>query len=463
MAGSVGCVAVLMGVSLIAQAPADLNEGDRLLPAVALIRGMPRIPRAPHVVTGQSPSTTSDIPLKVDARANIFAAGRQAVPELPGGGGVLPPGFAFTAGPGQVLTVLAASGKGACVDADPTLGPEGGSCIGNGSTDVGAYRGLAGLKHARRQMFLTGVFLSDAEPMDPAPMGLDCTSWTGALEVEPGLGQTFYLGDGLAQGGIPQRIKVPAQATRFFVGIVDGANFNAPEPGYYGDNRGEFSLTLRLQEGQALPTTAVVSPPADSMAPPVVRPKLPPPLPAELTSAHKQAFRQFLKRLKGVPGAHVEERPYLLKERLTLVKADWKRLAPTILPTLTREEQEALTTLVALLETTKGLEASRCAVDAYGLLAGKLPVSWERNLRWADRDVLDAWICVEEGRWAFVPNLAATFVEVLKQGDAEHHKLVPLLRENLQRTVEALRARDKAKAKVQCALLRRLLEELEIT
>lgn len=412
-----------------------------------------------------SAQSAPEFKLRVDARANLFAAGRSAVPEFPGGGGVMPEGIRFEAGAGQVITVLAASGKGTCAGGDPNLGPEGGHCIGNGSTDIGSYRGIAGLKHSRRQMFLAGVFLADGEPVDPAPAVLDCTTWTGAAEVAPGLGQTFYLGDGVAQGGLAQRIVVPAKATRLFVGIVDAAGFTAPEPGYYNDNRGEYSLVLKLHHGRSGGQTPAPQAAAPVAAPqPVVRPKLPPPQPlAQLTPAQQQAFRQMLKRLKGVPSAHVEERPHLQKDRLTLVQADWKRLGPTILEVLNGEEREVATILMELLARTTGLEAARIAVDCYGFLAGKLPVSWERNVRWADRDVLDAWIAAEEGRWSAIPNLAATFVEVLKQGDEQHLKLIPLIRENLQKTVEAIRARDKGKTKVQCALLRRLLEELDIT
>jgi hypothetical protein len=403
--------------------------------------------------------------LKVDARTNLFAAGRAAVPDFPGGGGVMPPGISFAAQPGQIITILSASGRVSCIPIEPNLGSEGGHCCGDGSTDIGSYQGISGMKHARRQMFLAGVFLSDSAPVDPAPPVLDCTTWIGAPEVAPGLAQTFYIGDGVAQGGMAQRILVPRNATRLFLGIVDGYDIHASQPGYYNDNRGELNVALRIHGGSASATAATTPPPppAPPQETPVVHPKLPPPAPVELNAAQKQAFRQFLKRLKGVPAAYVDERPFLQKDRLVLVKADWKRLGPTIMSVLSPEEKEIMNVLMNGLSRVYGLEASRFAVYTYGFLAGKLPVSWERNIRWADRDVLDAWICAEEGRWSSIPNLGSTFTEVLKQGDEEHLKLIPLIRENLQKAQDAIRARDKAKTKLQCALLRKLLEELEIT
>lgn len=203
-------------------------------------------------------------------------------------------------------------------------------------------------------------------------------------------------------------------------------------------------------------------PPPPAVEVPVARPALPPPLPVDLTASQKQTFRQFLKRLKGVPSAWLEGRPSLQKDRLLLVKKDWERVSTVILPLLTPLEKEVLGIQLDGMTRQAGLPGARFALDAYGLLANKLPVSWDRNLRWADRDVMDGWVTAEEGDWQNMPNLAGTFVEVLKQGEAEHLKLIPLLREHLQKYQGAVRARDKAAVQLECSLLRRLLEELDV-
>jgi hypothetical protein len=76
---------------------------------------------------------------------------------------------------------------------------------------------------------LVGVFLTDALPTDPAPTpitygaggnsgGLALTSYS------PGLGQIFWIGDGLTGTGIGaiQQFIVPTGATRLYLGTVDG-------------------------------------------------------------------------------------------------------------------------------------------------------------------------------------------------------------------------------------------------
>lgn len=81
---------------------------------------------------------------------------------------------------------------------------------------------------------LIGVFLSDATPAGQAPAPLDFRPNTTNVpngvsysEVAPSLLQPFFIGDGLASDGTPQQVRVPAGATRLYLGTMDAnASFN---------------------------------------------------------------------------------------------------------------------------------------------------------------------------------------------------------------------------------------------
>jgi hypothetical protein len=93
-------------------------------------------------------------------------------------------------------------------------------------------------------MFLAGVFVGDDEP-NGAPERLEYAG-VGAVadQVEPLLGQTFYVGDGRLPGSDTLREFVPPEgATRLFLGFVDGALYQG-EPGFYGNNVGELQVVV---------------------------------------------------------------------------------------------------------------------------------------------------------------------------------------------------------------------------
>lgn len=81
---------------------------------------------------------------------------------------------------------------------------------------------------------LIGVFLDDQAPAGkPLPAALDFRA-TGNVangvsygELAPQLRQPFFIGDGLASDGTPQQLRVPAGATRLFLGTMDSnSSFN---------------------------------------------------------------------------------------------------------------------------------------------------------------------------------------------------------------------------------------------
>ncbi|MEO5989480.1 MAG: hypothetical protein ABIU54_13295 [Candidatus Eisenbacteria bacterium] len=198
--------------------------------------------------------------LTVPGQANIFGAGH-AVPPAPGGelGGVLPPSYSFAAGAGQVLTFSSVTGTVTCCSSDLITygtGPDGGPWA-TGTTDITSYGGVSGIVHGSRTMFLVGVFLTEAEPTDPAPARLDFSAGAygdGFSAIAPAIGQTFFVGDGMTGTGtgLTQQFMVPSNATRLYLGFADAADFGAPSsaPGYYGDNAGQLMALLDVTTPQ---------------------------------------------------------------------------------------------------------------------------------------------------------------------------------------------------------------------
>ena len=96
-------------------------------------------------------------------------------------------------------------------------------------------------------MWLVGVFLTDAEPT-VAPPRLDFSSTAlghDFLTLSPAIGQTFFIGDGKTASHAGPDFTVPAGATRLFLGLADAYGF-ADEPGTYYDNSGSFTATFKI-------------------------------------------------------------------------------------------------------------------------------------------------------------------------------------------------------------------------
>lgn len=178
--------------------------------------------------------------ITVPAQANIFAAGRSQVPDLRGGGGVLP---VLIEVPDTAKSITFPDVEG-IISANTELfddnGPDGGA---RDSTAIDAYEGISGIVHDNTFLFLVGVFLTDDEPMPPAPERLNVTSAESQVTFPPPqIGQVFYIGDGSSASGVLQRLAIPEEATRLFLGFADTAVEQGP-PGFYDDNEGEITLT----------------------------------------------------------------------------------------------------------------------------------------------------------------------------------------------------------------------------
>jgi len=88
-------------------------------------------------------------------------------------------------------------------------------------------------------MGLVGVFLTNNNPRtQPTPPSLNFS--TDAARnydtINPSIGQTFYIGDGVSDNGVARKIVVPPGATRLFLGTNDSF--------VWRDNGGDFSVNV---------------------------------------------------------------------------------------------------------------------------------------------------------------------------------------------------------------------------
>lgn len=199
---------------------------------------------APHA-TPRCPTDTlgtEDPTGFVPGRANIFGAGHAVAPQPAGdGGGYLPPVWPLPAGTSRIVTFPEVIG---CVNPTSDVG-SGGKWNGPdgdhvGRTDVTSYGGISGIVYQHNEMFLVGVFLSDSEPTGDGPGRLEFKDGQVFDLLEPELGQTFLIGD-----GVGHRYRAPAGATRLFLGFADADAFQGP-PGLYYNNAGELHVTVKI-------------------------------------------------------------------------------------------------------------------------------------------------------------------------------------------------------------------------
>jgi hypothetical protein len=124
-------------------------------------------------------------------------------------------------------TGLVSNGPGQTID-----NPDGGVVI---SHLVGVENGIADATAGVNS--LMGVFLDNAQPnltAAPGPLAFS----PSVLTIAPGLKQPFFIGDGLTGTGTGavQRFIIPSGATRFFLGTMDGFEWN--------NNTGSFDVSV---------------------------------------------------------------------------------------------------------------------------------------------------------------------------------------------------------------------------
>jgi len=178
--------------------------------------------------------------------ANIFAAGLASTPQNHGAS-ELPPTFGFTAGPGKILTIVAASGAtDCCSSSTPSTPPNGGDELSG--TDLNAFEDLSGIALPVSTTFISAVFTNERSSDNAPPADFDYTNvdTTTTVEFSPLLNQVFLVGDGSTSNGTTQSFFVPESATAVSFGVADGFGFTG-NPGAYDGNTGEWQLAIRLE------------------------------------------------------------------------------------------------------------------------------------------------------------------------------------------------------------------------
>lgn len=176
--------------------------------------------------------------------ANIYGAGHAVNPAPSGGGaGTSPTLITLNGAAGGVITISSTTGAIAPGGQFAFNGPDGGSAPGE-AANITSFGGISGIIHSSHGMFLTGVFLTDAEPSGSGPAVLSFSNPENFTTLSPLIGQTFFIGDGLTDTGMVQQFHIPAGATRLYLGFPDGFTPGSPTtpPGWYDDNLGSLTV-----------------------------------------------------------------------------------------------------------------------------------------------------------------------------------------------------------------------------
>ncbi len=188
---------------------------------------------------GQTPPR-ADLTLKVPATANPYLAGMPAGTRAQVGDQA--PQQSPVEVPVSMDRVAWVSFKASGgVDHTPNCTP---GCSSPGGAELvdhqgGAEHGIAGIRAPMNA--LVGVFLGDDRPdRTKAPRSLDFRKIGLDFEsLSPQLKQVFMIGTGATRKGSPRRFLVPKGATRLFLGVMDGYEWN--------NNTGAFSVALTIE------------------------------------------------------------------------------------------------------------------------------------------------------------------------------------------------------------------------
>jgi len=184
----------------------------------------------------------------VQSMDDIFLSGGNTYTGTDGLGN--PPTSFFAVKGGQIITFSNMGGSWSCGGIFHDFnGPDGGTCDFESSTNVEPTDGKISGIIAGRTFFLTGVFLGAGLPaVRPPSLNFTSSGLTESfLSLSPGLGQVFFIGDGLTGTGTgsTQTFIAPVGAATLYLGAVDASSF-VGIPGDYSDNLGSVNGTIMI-------------------------------------------------------------------------------------------------------------------------------------------------------------------------------------------------------------------------
>lgn len=183
-------------------------------------------------------------------KQNIFAAGRSTPPQQSGGGGgLLPMEIPLSPGLNRILFFTAVTGSGNFANGRAGYSfDEDGRNQSSFSTNAFQWNGISGIYATDHIGFLTGCFLTENAPVDPAPPR-DVFTDVDFPSLSPAVAQLFFIGDGKTASGESQIFRIPDEATRLFLGFTDSADIlGGGLPGWYDDNIGQIVSSFRITE-----------------------------------------------------------------------------------------------------------------------------------------------------------------------------------------------------------------------
>lgn len=196
------------------------------------------------------PNAPREHQLVVSGQANVFGAGQvNPTPCVNAGtGGVA--ALSVAAFEGEVVRIAGALGS--IWTGAESAGPDGAHNPPR-VCDITGVGGVSGYKNLNNTAHLVGVFVGDT-PLASTPARLDfSTAGLGEdfANLAPGLGQVFFIGDGVTSSGAVQEFVAPAGATKLYVGIPDAYEGNSTliytgPPNAYSDNSGAYYVQLSV-------------------------------------------------------------------------------------------------------------------------------------------------------------------------------------------------------------------------
>ncbi|MBS1772487.1 MAG: hypothetical protein JST82_06495 [Bacteroidetes bacterium] len=118
-------------------------------------------------------------------------------------------------------------------------------CAGLTNIDGSKCKEMTGIAHSKKKGFLVGVFISTSVFETEPAHAINFTDKDNYITWGPDLGQVFYIGDGHTDKGETQKILIPADADKLYLGFADAF---VGIPGRYKDNTGKLNTTIVLHK-----------------------------------------------------------------------------------------------------------------------------------------------------------------------------------------------------------------------